>query len=822
MKHGRIVIPILLSFSLVLSAATMSARTFATKAESNDIDIQGIVGQYTMDETEFMPELYTINLATASILDSEIESNEEANLESATDGLVDVVARDWYKYSSAVPSQGMNTSEQEFYNRLAALSQYYMDTSTIDAYFVDAYNTYAINGVKYSDLGLSSKQAFYVAEWFLYNNPQYYFLKPTFLTTSYAIYLGCYDIAADGDDRAELTNEIFDEIDFMVDYIAMYATTPYETEQCIHDIVCGNLVYQSGTYDQSIYSAIMEGQTVCAGYSGMMNVLLNASGIDTITVLSSCHAWNQVFLDGEWYGVDATWNDSLGAYTYFNVSDANLKRYDSVSREHTYDSAFAAWVPNLSEYDYGTTGSYEEPQDVFVDVPELFVETVDESTGRVRWSAVSGATSYEISIYTDAAYSDLQVRQNTKNYSVKLSNMSEGQTYYFSVRAIVNQNGVDYYSDYAYGFYLCPAIEKPTEQEPIEEPVEPVTPPEEEPIDTPVFEIAAPVDLAMTLPTETTAKITWSAVDGALKYNVEVYRDEAMTNIMASANTAKTTMKLSGMVAGQTVYARVCSIAEHDGETYYSDYVTVAVKTLDAVIDDTSSVPEEPKTDETGKTDPVVPEQPSEPVTPPTEPENPVVDPVVEPKEIVIQTPSISVSDITISSAKFDWTTVADATSYDFQICNDAGYSSVIAKKETTKHKMSLSGLLENATYYVQVRAVAVIDGKTYTSDWARCEMTTVSNVITVTVPQNVSCEYVSDTASRLTWSGANSNTSYEVCIYGNESHTQKLGSMTTAKTSLKISGLVKGNTYYVSIRAVENINGENYYSEWVNVHLIK
>ena len=65
-------------------------------------------------------------------------------------------------YGSDAADDNFTESELVFYTRLANLAQYYMDNSTIDAYFVKSYNIYAINGVQYDDLGLTSTEAFYV------------------------------------------------------------------------------------------------------------------------------------------------------------------------------------------------------------------------------------------------------------------------------------------------------------------------------------------------------------------------------------------------------------------------------------------------------------------------------------------------------------------------------------------------------------------------------------------------------------------------------------------------------------------------------------
>ncbi|MEG0894754.1 MAG: YDG domain-containing protein, partial [Oscillospiraceae bacterium] len=48
---------------------------------------------------------------------------------------------------------------------------------------------------------------------------------------------------------------------------------------------------------------------VCEAYSEAMKVLCDKVGIPCILATGNVHQWNYVQLDGEWYGVDSTWND---------------------------------------------------------------------------------------------------------------------------------------------------------------------------------------------------------------------------------------------------------------------------------------------------------------------------------------------------------------------------------------------------------------------------------------------------------------------------------------------------------------------------------
>jgi len=76
------------------------------------------------------------------------------------------------------------------------------------------------------------------------------------------------------------------------------------------------------------YGPLIQGKGVCLGYAETFRLLMDMAGIECITVTGAAfmsrenHAWNMVKLDGEWYCVDVTWDDTEGGnYDYFNKTD---------------------------------------------------------------------------------------------------------------------------------------------------------------------------------------------------------------------------------------------------------------------------------------------------------------------------------------------------------------------------------------------------------------------------------------------------------------------------------------------------------------------
>ncbi len=104
----------------------------------------------------------------------------------------------------------------------------------------------------------------------------------------------------------------------------------YEKERRIHDLLIEKIEYDKGAdMNQSAYSALVEGKSVCAGYARAYQYLMQRMGIPCYYCTGFAgedHAWNIVALDDGYYNVDVTWDDTPGGeYDYFNKTD---KQYE--------------------------------------------------------------------------------------------------------------------------------------------------------------------------------------------------------------------------------------------------------------------------------------------------------------------------------------------------------------------------------------------------------------------------------------------------------------------------------------------------------------
>lgn len=127
--------------------------------------------------------------------------------------------------------------------------------------------------------------------------------------------------------------------------IPMNYTTDYEIALYLHDYLAENVTYTLEGEHPSAYAALIHGEAACYGYSKAYQCLLNAAGIRARTITGDCydengklagHAWNQIWLDGNCYYADVTWDDyeQVTMHACFAVS------LEEIQKEHFAESEF--------------------------------------------------------------------------------------------------------------------------------------------------------------------------------------------------------------------------------------------------------------------------------------------------------------------------------------------------------------------------------------------------------------------------------------------------------------------------------------------------
>nr|WP_304578056.1 transglutaminase domain-containing protein [uncultured Acetatifactor sp.] len=102
-----------------------------------------------------------------------------------------------------------------------------------------------------------------------------------------------------------------------------------EMERYVHDALMGLVEYDvAAPMNQSAYSALVGGRSVCAGYARAFQYIMQELGVPCYYCTGYAgedHAWNIVKIDGVYRNVDVTWDDTEEpTYNYFNKTDREL------------------------------------------------------------------------------------------------------------------------------------------------------------------------------------------------------------------------------------------------------------------------------------------------------------------------------------------------------------------------------------------------------------------------------------------------------------------------------------------------------------------
>lgn len=414
-KYGKKLLTFLICASMFMQSSTMTSLA-ATPTDAAPENVETMSGLEELEEIEISDE----------------EAQQLLNAPKTQADSITVFSKDWSKYGSSYIYDHLTQGEKTFYDALREACDNYIN-STENA----EYTEFLQNGERKSSYvipesisydGLEYENASGIVFLFIYQNPQYYFLETKLLKNSVAskIWLVSYDIFADGEARQQATQDVFNRVDQWVSDINRQPTM-YEREKRAHDIVCQNTYYKAGTYDQSAYSMIMEGKTVCAGYTKSFSILANAAGIDTIGVTGSNHGWNMCYLDGAWYNVDVTNDDGTTIrYSYFNRADES-RQYSSGHtpyKQHTgrIPKATSDYVNSvrlgetsltLETGEQNTLSVFTDPDDAVN--PRFVWESSDERVATVSQTGVvtannSGAATIKVTVNNKTAECTVAVK----------------------------------------------------------------------------------------------------------------------------------------------------------------------------------------------------------------------------------------------------------------------------------------------------------------------------------------------------------------------------------------------------------------------------
>lgn len=109
-----------------------------------------------------------------------------------------------------------------------------------------------------------------------------------------------------------------------------------EKVKIINDYIINRYEYDYTQKSLSVYSALTTSVAVCQGYSMTAYKMFNYAGVENRIIVGTLkgvpHSWNTVKIEGNWYQLDITNNDSIEKNKYLLVSDDTL-----ISNEYSWD-----------------------------------------------------------------------------------------------------------------------------------------------------------------------------------------------------------------------------------------------------------------------------------------------------------------------------------------------------------------------------------------------------------------------------------------------------------------------------------------------------
>lgn len=194
-------------------------------------------------------------------------------------------------------------------------------------------------------------------------------------------------------------------------------STDIEKVKYVHDYLTNTIDYvYNSPLNQSAYSALVLGKTVCAGYAKAFQYCMQKLGIPAAYIVGyagELHAWNLVKLDGEYYNMDVTWDDPISNppttyyYNYFNITDS------AISSDHSRDE-LSQKLPsaNGTKYNYyswfgDSAGSdFNDWNAINGVIPTEYGHETDESGNYIAESDYTDITSDNIDSDNSANYDD--------------------------------------------------------------------------------------------------------------------------------------------------------------------------------------------------------------------------------------------------------------------------------------------------------------------------------------------------------------------------------------------------------------------------------
>ena len=211
-----------------------------------------------------------------------------------------------------------------------------------------------------------------------------------------------------------------------------------ETALFYHDYLTAYYEYDTDYRIYDAYGFLKNKEGVCQAYTLVFMGLMEHFGIPCTYAQSKNinHIWNVVFVDGEWFHLDTTWDDPLvdrlgrARHEYFLIGEQTNENAHFVSQGAENDMILGAEVP-VSTDDHRYTSIWRESTTPFIYVPSAGLqrggaffgvvvvnETVTGSNGTTAKKSYKFAEIHFEKGGQVTGYAELPQYWNTENYFI--------------------------------------------------------------------------------------------------------------------------------------------------------------------------------------------------------------------------------------------------------------------------------------------------------------------------------------------------------------------------------------------------------------------
>ena len=487
---------------------------------------------------------------------------------------------------------------------------------------------------------------------------------------------------------------------------------PTFTEYGFTLYICGNCGY---TYDDNFVDELK--------LTSIENFRASSKTANTITLNWTANTTATGYIiqqmkSGKWTNIANISNNATTTYTVSGLAASTsysfrAVAYTTVNGSNIYGS-YTASTPAIT---------------LPASITGFAITGRDSSSLTLSWAKNTSADGYVIQQQVNGAWSNIAVLKSNATVTYKVTELDPNAFYRFRMVAFKSHDGTKLYSKYtgAMSAYTAPAMVS---------------------------------GLKVVTDSETQLTVSWSKVDSANGYVLDIYKDGKWTEVARYKSNATLKYVATGLTAGTQYKFRIKSFAVNNSLTIYSTY--------------------------------------SSPVIAVTKP---------------AQVTGFKITANGSNSVSLSWNKM-NASGYVIQCLKNNEWVTVGNIKDGTVTSYTVTGLTANSSYKFRMVAYATVNNTSvYGKYTAALAGRTAPAKVTNLTMTNRGTDFIS-----VRWDKNEKADGYMVYIYDGTKWTCVKTMTSNSAVSHKITGLTSGKAYKITVKAIKTVDNVKYVSDSVTI----